>query len=55
MVECDEITTWLESDVNDSGVQMLTDTEICDLVSKSCDGSERQKEQSATINYIQHT
>ena len=42
MVKCDEITTWLESDVNDSGVQMLTDTEICDLVSKSCDGSERQ-------------
>ena len=30
MIECDEITTWLASDVNDSGVQMLTDTEICD-------------------------
>ena len=42
MVECDEITTWLASDVNDPGVQMLTDTEICDLVSKSCDGSEPQ-------------
>lgn len=41
-VESDEITIWLESDVNDPGVQMLTDSEICDLVSKSCDGSELQ-------------
>ena len=40
MVECDEITIWLASDDNDPGVQMLTDSEICDLVSKSCDDSE---------------
>lgn len=39
-VERDEITTWLTSDLYDPGVQMLTDTEICDLVSKSCDSSE---------------
>lgn len=41
-VESDEITTWLASDVNDPGIQMLTDSEICDLVSKSSDGSELQ-------------
>ena len=32
-VECDEIAAWLASDDNDPGVQMLTDSEYCDLVS----------------------
>ena len=36
----DKITTWLTSDDNDLGVQMLTNSKICDLVSKSCDDSE---------------
>lgn len=35
--ESEEITTWLESDVNDPGVQMLTDSEICDFVSNGSD------------------
>ena len=38
-VESKEITSWLENNVNDPGVQMLTDL-ICDFVSISCDGSE---------------
>ncbi len=31
-LEDEEIASWLESDFNDPGVQILSDTEICDLV-----------------------
>ena len=29
-----EVAEWLDSDASDSGVQIYTDTEICDLVTK---------------------
>ena len=34
-IECNEIVQWLENDTNDSGIQLYSDAEICDIVSRS--------------------
>lgn len=41
-VDTDEIAEWLVSDANDSGAQTLTDSEICEFVSKSTRSPEPQ-------------
>ena len=34
-IQADVISEWLDNDANDSGVQIFTDSEICEFVSKS--------------------
>ena len=34
-LQADVISEWLDNDANDSGVQIFTDVEICECVSKS--------------------
>ena len=51
-LEAEEIIAWLKSDANDSGVQILTDSEICDYVSKSPEthvNSEEEPENSEDL------
>ena len=46
-IESDKIMEWLNSDANDKGVQMYTDSEICDLVSRSEDTTESTDDESS--------
>ena len=44
-IEPSDIVSWLDSDVDESGVQMYTDDEICELVSQSSDEIEPEVEE----------
>ena len=46
-IESAKIMEWLNSDANDKGVQMYTDSEICDLVSRSEDTTESTDDESS--------
>lgn len=47
-IESDEINEWLTSDANDGGVHIYTDTEICELVSRSEDSHTTESESGET-------
>ena len=53
-LEEDEIYHWLESDLNDPGVQRLSDSEICDLVSEETepdlDSEDKDEPQAAIVS-----
>lgn len=44
-LEDGDIYSWLESDYNEPGVQVFSDTEICDLVSHDTSESEELTEE----------
>ena len=46
-IELDKIMEWLNSDANDKGVQIYTDSEICELVSHSEDSIEYTDDESS--------
>ena len=46
-IESDKINEWLDSDINDSGVHIYSDAEICELVSHGEDGTESDDEESS--------
>lgn len=46
-IEPDKITEWLNSDANDKGVQIYTDSEICEIVSRSKDSVESTDDESS--------
>ena len=46
-IESDKIDEWLDSDINDSGVHMYSDAEICELVSRGEDSAESDDEESS--------
>ncbi len=45
-----ENASWLESDYNDPRVQILSDTEICDLVNTDNEDEEQNQMTSAVSN-----
>ena len=50
-MESDEITSWLDSDVEDPGVQIYTDTEICEIVSQASDEVEPVNGRKNRVQY----
>ena len=45
-IEPDKIDEWLDSDINDCGVHIYSDAEICELVSREQDSTESDDEES---------
>ena len=56
-IETSEIAAWLNSDVNDSGVQIFTDDEICDMVSQPAteEAEEDEEEESEDPCPVSHS